>query len=138
MANIRANTLLIVTALVAAMSSAVRAGDRYFECATPGGEYKLVEDELKSRDDKVLKYKKLREITIRQKRGVCVGKDGSKYEWETHIYLIELAAKDADRDVNLMFLCDFAGDGLPANSPPCVNRTTLDKELRPAYRNRKK
>ena len=138
MAILRANILPVAIVLAGVMSGTARAGDHYFSCATPGGSYELnEEDELRS-GGKVLKYKMLRQITIRQREGVCVGKDGSKYKWDSHTYLVELSTHDNDHDVTLMFLCEAGGSGVPANVTNCVDRTTLDKQLRPVYRNKAK
>jgi hypothetical protein len=134
----QANLLSLAIVFTGFMSCAAQAGDHYFSCATPGGNYQLNEEgELRS-GDKLLKYRKLRQITIRQQGGVCAAKNGSKYKWDSHTYLIELSTHDNDHDVKLMFLCEEGGSGVPANVTDCVTRTTLDKELRPAYRNRAK
>jgi len=137
---IRANTLLIAIAFIAATSCVARAGDHYFECATPGGNYQLNEEDELRQGDKVVKYKTLRKITISQQEGTCTTKGGKVFKWDSHAYLIELAVDSDGHQGKLMFLCESAGSGVPANESDsqCTTRTTFDKQLRPAYRIRKK
>ncbi len=143
MMRVNVNATLIILILSATMPSMARAGDHYFSCVTPSGGYRLVlEDGTLRSGDKVIKneneYKKLREVTVHEKDGVCVDKNNKKYDWNNQTYLLELLTEPDGQKTQLMFLCEADVDGTPAAVTATQCKTTFEKWLRPAFRSRGK
>ncbi len=112
------------------------AGDYYFNCATPGGTYSLQDEGNKLalfEGRKKLQYKSIRKTTIRQQQGFCTAKDGQKFAWNSHQYLVQLTTSINGSPVDLTFLCEQGSSGVPASISDCQMSTTSHKQLKPAY-----
>lgn len=128
--------LALVVGLVGLWPGLVQAGDYFFECAIPGGGYTLQEGDKQLellQDGKKLKYDLVRQVTIREKEGVCTTKGGQKFKWGSHSYLYEVKTAIDGMSIPLLFLCEMAGSGVPANVSDCTETTTRDKQLQPSY-----
>ena len=112
------------------------AGGYYFNCAAPNETYSL-KDGGKQPDlfdgRKKLKYKLIRKMTIRERRGFCTTSGGQKFAWNSHQYLVELKTNINGASVELMFLCEQGGSGVPAMVSNCTMSTVSDKSLQPTY-----
>lgn len=118
------------------LSGSALAGDYYFDCASPNGTYNLKEGGKQYElfeGSKKLKFELLRKMTIEEQKGFCTSKDGKKFEWNSHRYLVDLKTRTNGATVKLSFLCEQGGSGVPAMISDCTTTTTSNKQLKPAY-----
>lgn len=116
--------------------AAALPGEYYFDCATPGGEFTLEEAEPKPElfeGEKKLDYELVREITVREREGLCTTKAGEKFPWNARTFLYEITTVIEGVATPLTFLCEQGGSGIPASVTDCAETTTKDKRLQPAY-----
>ncbi len=117
------------------------AGDRWHECSMINsslfeydGEtlYELDGDERKE-----LPHSKLKSIVISEEEGYCETKDGNRFNWGTHVYVVKLDLAGAEGPFNLWAICEEGGSGFPATDEidtTCVkNVHTKNRQLVPAY-----
>lgn len=128
--------LVLAVGLIGLWPGLLQAGDYFFECAIPGGGYTLEEGDKRLelfQDGKKLKYDLVRQVTIREREGVCTAKGGQKFKWNSHSYLYEVKTAIDGVSIPLQFLCETGGSGVPANVSDCTETTTKDKQLQPSY-----
>ncbi len=127
--------LCVMIFLSSAWLSSAMAGDYFFECVPPASTYSLKEggkqlELFKGR--KKLKYTHHRQTTLRQQQGFCTTKDGQKFPWNSHQYLVELTTSVNGAAADLLFLCTQGGSGVPAAISKCTRSTSSDKKWQPA------
>ncbi len=132
----RITALTVATLMVSQWPVSSPAGDRSFDCATPGGGFTIAEGEngLELYEgDKKRDHELVREVTIRKREGLCTTGEGDQHAWETHDYLLEIRTVIDGRKVPLLFLCELASSGIPASVSECTETVTHDKRLKAAY-----
>lgn len=131
----------IASTVVLAVSIALwpglsQAGDYFFECASPGSGFTLEEGQKGYdllQDGKKVKHQRTRLLTISEKEGHCATKDGQKFGWNSHVFVYEAKAFVEGGSVDVRFLCEQGGSGLPAMQINCKDRTTKDRRLQASY-----
>ena len=122
--------------ICALWSGPVLAGDHYFDCAAPNSSYTLKEggkqlelfEGKKKRD-----YQLVRKLTIQQQTGFCTTKNGQRFAWNSHQYLMEIKTNINGSPIELMFLCEQGSSGVPANVSNCTMSTTSNKRIKPTH-----
>lgn len=124
-----------------------KAGDYFFDCAQPGGGFIVEEGDKRleifyakpgepfQKDGDAIKYKLLKQTTVKQTEGYCEAPDGAKYNFNAHSYLYHIEIPtDGQQPTRVTFLCEVGGSGVPAGVQKCTDVITKDVRLQPAYK----
>ncbi|MGI9406535.1 MAG: hypothetical protein ACR2O4_09200 [Hyphomicrobiaceae bacterium] len=129
----------IAACLAVVWTAPAQASDYYHECATPGGEYRMHDETLftgQSDNEKQREYKVLSKTVLSETEGYCIARSGRRYGFNSARYILRVEVPTDDEPVKLIFYCELAADGLPANEVCDKPRNTKTKRLVPAYETR--
>ncbi len=131
---------LALLAALAAAAPAAYASDYVNVCRSADGGYEIDDGVLHRVDPKgeqtpAIAYKKVRETLLSRETGYCLANKaaGQQFKYETRSSALRAAFEDDGRKLEVDFICEFVGDGLPA-AYSCDKRvvTTSDRKAKPA------
>jgi hypothetical protein len=120
---------------------AAPAGDRWHECSMINDSVFEYDGEMLFAVDgderKELPHSKINRIVISEEEGYCETKDGNRFNWGTHVYVVKLDVAGTGGPFKLWAICEEGGSGFPATDEidtTCVtNVMTRNRQLVPAY-----